>query len=476
MPKWHFHKHSPAARVRDAIQGEFFASESIDGPGEALVREGIQNASDARLGAEPVRVRMFLSGPQHAVPGEKMVRLYGKAAWEHIKAERNGLKDPPSKAEGCEFLVFEDFGTTGLNGDIEQCTPLEGNTNPFFYFFRAEGLTDKTQGTGGSWGVGKTVFPRSGRANMFFGLTVRSQDNREILMGSMTLKTHRVDEVWYDPDAIFGVKHSAASDEIVLPSDGPDLLSAFRKDFRILRDGEPGLSIVVPWVDSEITYESLRDGVLRQWFFPILTGQLIVELEDPSRRNIISSETLFDQLEGSSAKIREELNPLFRLAGAWEELRHESAFTLASRGEGAPKWSLMELEPSDRNAAWGMLDAGQPVVIRVPVQVRRKGAVQAEQSFFDLCLMREDGLAGRRVTFLRNGILVPEVRHKRAPGIRALVIAYDKPVANLLRDAEHPAHTHWSKDTSNFREKYDNGPSTLTFIQNSVGEIYSLWA
>jgi len=62
--QWHFEEKSPSSKERNPIQGEFFATEAIDKPGEALVREGIQNSLDARHGDRKVMVRIRVSGTE----------------------------------------------------------------------------------------------------------------------------------------------------------------------------------------------------------------------------------------------------------------------------------------------------------------------------------------------------------------------------------------------------------------------------
>jgi len=101
-------------------------------------------------------------------------------------------------------------------------------------------------------------------------------------------------------------------------------------------------------------------------------------------------------------------------------------------------------------------------------------ASPAGDSYFDIAFIPEENAGVGRITFLRDGIIVPEVKYGKARGVRALVVADDGPIASLLRDAEHPAHTHWSKDTSNFKDKYHNGPSYLTFVQNSVAKLMEI--
>jgi hypothetical protein len=61
--KWSFRKMSRGETTRDPIIGEFFSTEAIENPAEALVREGIQNALDAKTG-QAIRVRIFLETEQ----------------------------------------------------------------------------------------------------------------------------------------------------------------------------------------------------------------------------------------------------------------------------------------------------------------------------------------------------------------------------------------------------------------------------
>jgi hypothetical protein len=125
---------------------------------------------------------------------------YFDGIWGHLNARGNGLSHPPSSSDVCPFIVFEDFGTIGLQGDVEQYYPIEGKRNPFYYFVRAEGRSDKGEHERGRWGVGKFVFPRSSRGNTVMCATVRSDDGRRLLIGQTVLKTHSLDGKHYTPD------------------------------------------------------------------------------------------------------------------------------------------------------------------------------------------------------------------------------------------------------------------------------------
>ena len=89
------------------------------------------------------------------------------------------------------FLTIEDFGTTGLIGSYE--TRDDQNFNDFW---RRVGRSHKASNKGGSWGLGKLVFPVSSDIRTFFGLTVRHDDpGRSLLMGQAILAGHKIDGV-----------------------------------------------------------------------------------------------------------------------------------------------------------------------------------------------------------------------------------------------------------------------------------------
>src|SRR3989442_5147218 len=127
--QWHFIQPKPGDKNREPILGEFFATEAISNPAEALVREGIQNSLDAGLGAM-VRIRIFVSGETGAL-NPASASIYFDGARPHIYAEGNGLPNPAAPSEACPFLTFEDFGTSGLNGDVTQWHDKPGVVNPF---------------------------------------------------------------------------------------------------------------------------------------------------------------------------------------------------------------------------------------------------------------------------------------------------------------------------------------------------------
>jgi hypothetical protein len=459
--KWNFRKLARGELTRDPIIGEFFSTEIMDNPAQALVRESIQNALDAGR-QKLVSIRLFLASGEHGLPAEN-AEFWLDGAWEHYKAKDNGLRQLPNTEDPCPFLVVEDFGTTGLQGDITQSFPISDKKNSFFYFFRAEGRSVKSDKDRGRWGVGKHVFPRSSRISTLFGLTVRADDNKRLLMGRATLRNHGLDQVHYSPDGYLG---KYEDDGFVLPFDDEQITDRFSSDFRLERKNEPGLSVVVPFVDFEtISVGNLKRAVVSDYFYPLLAKALVVNIETPDGATIINSETLSDVIQSDTDLVK-ELLPQIELA-KWAILCPEQEiFKLNPCDPRRPAWSN-DLIPFD---AFKLLKEkllrGDKIAIRANLYVREKGK-QPVASYFDVFLI-QDGYDDGRPKFIREGITISDIHAPRSRGVRSMVVVEDKPLATLLGDSENPAHTQWQKGSSNFEYKYVYGLAYIEFVTRFV--------
>lgn len=468
---WHYRVKAPDEKVRDPIQGEFFSTEAIKNPADALVREAIQNALDATLKDDNgkteniLKIRLFLATGDHALPGKNVAEWF-EGTWEHFHAPSNGLRQAPQKTDTCPWLVFEDFNTTGLQGDVSQTDPIDEKPNSFFDFFRAEGRSSKSAEDRGRWGVGKYVFPRSSRANAFFGLSVRNDDGKRIMMGQSVFKSHRAGGKFYCPDGYYGIKDRSG---LVLPISNADTLDKFSKEFHITRRNESGLSVVIPWIDPEITEQALIEATVRGYFFPILTGALTVTVETPTKTTVIDDSTLDEAALSLEEAESNDLLNLVELAEWASTRKPQDIFKLAPCSPERPEWSD-NLIPKDQVAGLRKaLESGNKVAVRASLTVREKGKTP-KPAHFDLFLWK-DGFENGRPVFIREGLIISDVRAPRARGIRSFVVTEAGPLGTLLGDAENPAHTEWQSKGENFRGKYTYGPSVLEFVSNAVANF-----
>ena len=246
---WNFREARPGDRVRETQVEKFFNSDVIADRANAIVREGIQNSLDAAPDGARVDVRISVGAWDNS---KKSGRLgtYTSGFIEHLNADEvhGKLTDPPTSEDQFRYLVFEDFGTSGLLGDPAQWwIDEQGAPNPFFNYFRAEGISDKIEGKRGRHGVGRLVFMFASRIHSIFGLT-RRDDGKRLLMGTSVLPNHRVEQKPYLPDGWFGVP-SCEAPGLTLPTADTAFLAQFINDFGLSRTervfnftAHPGLS------------------------------------------------------------------------------------------------------------------------------------------------------------------------------------------------------------------------------------------
>jgi hypothetical protein len=411
-----------------------------------------------------------------ALPAEG-VREYFDGLETHLAAVAKTIHSVlPREGEPVPYLLIEDFGTRGLTGDPHVDPELEpkrkgtddDGKNDFFYFWRNVGRSNKGEVDRGRWGLGKAVFTVASRIRTVFGITRRADDDRALLLGQSVLKTHVIDGIRVYPYGFFA--RFERNRGLPLPVEDPILLDRFVDDFRVSRL-EPGLSIVVPYYrDDELSFDRITDSVLSQYFYPILRGDLIVEVVDDARMQQITADTI-DGLAAASSSVA-SLCALTRWA-LWQT--EDTRINLPDRGTAAPRWDDSVLDERQLSELRDRLAAGERLAFRVPILVKRKRARPAS-SWFDVYLELDDGLRKAEHHFIRRGITIPEVHANSDKPARALIVIDDQALSTFLGDAENPAHSDWSERADKVRTLYDNGAWTLRFVKNSASFLASLLA
>lgn len=220
---------------------------------------------------------------------------------------------------------------------------------------------------------------------------------------------------------------------------------------------------------EEITRATLLGAVVRGYFYPILEGKLTVSVSEGTNETVVDADNLNDAVNSLGSVIADELLPLIELA-EWASTRKPAEKLTLNSAPDRPTWNVPDIIPPDAIAGLqSMLDRGERIAVRVPLKIRAHR--QADQtSYFEVFFAR-DGSSNDRTAFVREGIIISDVRARRARGIRSIVVVDDRPLASLLGDSENPAHTEWQSKSSNFRGKYINGKSYLDFVTHCVSAI-----
>ena len=294
-------------------------------------------------------------------------------------------------------------------------------------------------------------------------------------MGKSILKSHYLKTVQGEcyQDGYFGscdddTKH------LMLPVQDSTSISDIIKFFRLQRKpDQPGLSVIIPWPDWEIDVNTILNAVVKDYFFPLLTGMLEVEIvsDDNSPiilNNISIKEITHDLTFTSDCK---DLPHVIQFAEEVTDTSILREFKLNRPASGtAWKWSDEMFPESIQDQIRLDYMSGKPISISVPVLVREKNLAPKE-SFFKVYLKRSEADIPIRQIFIREGIIIPRVNGKKLRSTIGIVYAEDEPIASFLRDSENPSHTEWQYRSSKFKGKYVSGSSDIEFVRQSITAI-----
>ena len=482
-PRWRFRRMLPSEINQDPVQGEFFTVASD--LSERLVRESLQNSLDARWGNDPVRVRFRFSGAQDAIPPDDAAR-YLDGIEPHIQADADAdttEREAIAEARAClgrpmTWLTVEDSGTAGLAGDVRANDPQEKG-NHFWGFFRSIGISPKGEDAGGSWGLGKWVFPDASMINAYLGATRRRGEERTLLMGMAVLRTHTVGGLKHPPYGQFAATDTHDDDEwLPLPldsdSDPDEFVLQTLADFGLERLDVPGLSVVVPYPKDELTPTAIARAVITQYFLPIVRGHLVVEIAAPDDRpRVIDADSIAREVVDVARPDDEN---------SYDEESPESlagVIRLAQWAIGVGDGDYIELSvPTRSNNTLDLLDLedlrerferGERLAFEFSVGVQRRGDASRTPGGFHLYLERAEHLSKGHDYFIRGNLSIPRMDHIERYKARALVLVDgESELGHLLRDAEGPAHVSWDPHEQRLRDHWVGGYGRVQEVRRAA--------
>lgn len=419
--KLHFRNLPMGEMERDPTQRDQFNNDDVRLV-EALVRESVQNSLDASVSV-PVKVRFGIEKMDGHAAAEAHRML--DTAQLNLHLELCGL--PPISPDAVvRSLVIEDFGTSGLQGSLDSW-----DQGAFCDFWRRMGKSHKGGRALGRWGLGKLVFSSSSEARLLMGVTVRNGETERLLMGQVVLKHHdlpggiRVDS--------HGFYCDLAKDGMQLPLRQQEVIQSFCDLFKVSRHTEPGLSVVIPFLKSEIDEESILRAAVSNYFVPILFGRLVVEVAGTHVNNETYSSVAQD-VAGSDRALAETIG---FVADISQRVSAGSPnLCVLSRG-----WAKLAPDDVIPNIEYfrDRFQSGEICDFRAPIQLKRKGGAVIN-THVDIYLRKTD--IDVDALFVRRSIvLTAERRYFRGRNTLCMLIADDDGAAEFLADAENPAHT-----------------------------------
>ncbi|MCS7258845.1 MAG: hypothetical protein NZ601_05745 [candidate division WOR-3 bacterium] len=461
--KWAFKKLERGDPERDPHEAEFFHLTNLS---EVLVREIVQNSLDARISNDDIVKVIFTLGEVR----EEEISDFLKGLEPHL----NAAKFNYDKRDKIQFVAIEDFNTTGLDGDTGETNRPTSRSN-FYNFWWCEGRSLKTGKERGRWGLGKTTLHIASELRSFWGLTVRADDKRQLLMGKALLKTHRLVN-----DAYSYYGYFVADEKEYRPINDSSIINNFKKRFLLRRDNEPGFSIVIPMPQKEIDFSSIVRSVIIHYAFAILKGVLCVEIAD----NIKGQ-----HLELNSANLIKVAQEQDWRDTTWEERNVSKLIDFINSVATFNPSKVIALPDTDYkeyakeiigenlfNDIKKAYEASKLLGFKIPIKIRPKGKEES-QTYFWIFIKKDPDLKKPEEIYIRSGILIPDVRSSKlgSKPIWGMLVADDQIITEFLGDAETPAHTNWNEKTEGFKDKYEGAAKILRFIKNSISNIVNLF-
>jgi hypothetical protein len=463
----------PDEENANPTESEFFRGE---GHADAVTREGTQNVLDAGSGDGPVRVSIRFNTEERALSPED-AEAYMDSLRPHLEADRVEIKDLPEAGGRMPYVTIEDYGTSGLTGDPTEYGLVSEETgeNDFYWFWRNRGRSGKRATQRGRWGVGKFAFPSASRVNAFWGYTRRESDSEELLMGQSVLQVHEHPESGERCSPIGYYAWTRSEDGLAMPlklSDDQDQVEQFKNDFGLDRE-EPGFSLVIPYPDPDLTPEAVVQSAIRHYFYPILSGKLVVEVDHDENQRQITSETIRLTTEAiewpDGQRTAEKLKSLFDLSDWSIGQEEDNLTTLGEAGQdGAPNWDE-EKFGSNLESLQDRYEDGDRIALKVPLAVKPKDGEQT-MSAFRVYLEADEDLSGSVEHYIREGLTIPGISKVSRKGVRGLVVVEDDALSSLLGDSENPAHTYWNEKNEDVKD-YKHGTTTVRYVVQSLNKI-----
>lgn len=212
---------------------------------DLLVREAIQNSSDAALNIDfPFYKVGFKTG------------YFSPSGFNSYLSEAEALLNKRYPSEREKFLEIRDTKTTGLTGNIRISEIDPKDHGNFFKLIYDTGKMQTQAGAGGSWGFGKSVYYRVGSGIVLFYSRIKSGSEYE----SRLIITLVEDENGTNPilknldaqsvgKAWWGIRENddflpITQEEFIIPILDIFGLSPFTGE-------ETGTSVVIPFIDTD---------------------------------------------------------------------------------------------------------------------------------------------------------------------------------------------------------------------------------
>ena len=464
MTYWQFEELSPNDNSGTSTVEDNFANEERTSV-EILVRETLQNPLDARHHEDVVEVRYNLISINRRTSAFAQ-SLFSDHCCKHLLAGK--LTEAECLPDTIDFLVIEDFGTSGLEGSFTDST-VDGSSENWNAFWFREGQGAKPIKSNGGAGQGKITLYTTSAIRTVLALTRRVSDGAELLLGCCRFRqNYKLPESTARWSKEGRWSSTVTPGELAIPIQDRVFLEKLKEELQLKRGARPGTTFIVP-IPREITLPAIRNAVVNEFYFPIRRGRLKVEVGDV----VIDSESI--------SKVATELGNAGRHAADFRAFMeqviklHIDCVPMATAKRSwvrEAKLTDISFEPTELKSLKAAFENSELVNVEFPIQITKKDSTENLLGAFRVILKQNlDGDQSHEL-FIRQDLGIDGERRlkgsRRIQPCLALTFIQEPNLSSLLAAAEEPTHRTWNSKRPKVVGQYKDPDKALNAVRNAA--------
>ena len=465
MPKW-------IAKEQPGIEFDTHVDEEFDTENHqissALGNEDGQNKLDNTLPGKKCKVVINYIKKNN----KKFFKNYLDELKFYLDKSEDGYDNSINEEEP-DFLIIEDFNTTGLIGNLDK--PQNGESYKHFFLTFSKSKQGKKLGRRGQ---GRNVYWIASKIRAFFGYSIQHDTKQKLLRGISHAGTLRINDDPYNPYLSFTEQYDENKPDLqnkkeTKPITNKEILDEFKELVGITRkDDEPGLSCVIPYPTNSVKIENLKNAYLRRFYAAILFDRMELEIKN----NTFNSENI----EKECVKLGIS-NDFLEFIYNGRTIDDKNLIELDFTEEHSPSHineAILDKQKID-NLRKNYYE-NQMLSFKIHVTVPFKNSNYQKSYFkFHLKKLTDNSKAvDNKPLYMRDFLQLPEMnrRFKYKSKCQSFLWAEDEAISTFLGDSEGKAHMKWDPKHKDIGQKYDEKGASKIFslINSCMNDAYKL--
>ncbi|MBM1931908.1 hypothetical protein JQW20_22930 [Sulfitobacter pseudonitzschiae] len=288
----------------------------------------------------------------------------------------------------------------------------------------------------------------------------------------------------------FGQTVHEGGNEKFMPIEESTDVDRFLSEFSLKRD-ESGLSVFIPGIPSSVDSGGLLLATVRDYYWPILKGDLVVEVVDrPSgEKTTVCADNLSEVIThfaDNGELLRKAISDTEHRVGIAREILelktggnpnwfagNEPIMTHTAHGDTRGAVAKDGFSEDNLRRMFSAFDKGQLVGFSFSLRFETVDGKQ-QVGLVEVYFKKDDYKLTENAQFIRNQIIISrQPSNIPAKNVTCFLIAEDRDMSDYLKEAEEPAHTRWFLNRFNEQRSFTSDWA-LRFVMDLPAQMYRI--